>query len=58
MLTTLIYRSRLRDTVPFRDVEAMVAAANVRNEHESITGILLFNGLHFFQLLGQKTPSK
>ncbi len=51
MLTTLIYRSRLCDTVPFRDVETMVAAANVRNEHESITGILLFNGLHFFQLL-------
>lgn len=29
----------------------MVAAANRRNEHEKVTGILLFNGLHFFQLL-------
>ena len=51
MLTTLIYRSRLCDSVPFRDVETMISAANLRNEHESVTGILLFNGLHFFQLL-------
>lgn len=51
MLTTLIYRSRLCDAVPFRDIETMVSAANLRNEHESVTGILLFNGLHFFQLL-------
>lgn len=51
MLTTLIYRSRLYDTVPFRDIEAMIVAANLRNERENITGILLFNGLHFFQLL-------
>lgn len=51
MLTTLIYRSRLCDTVPFREIEDMVARANLRNGHASVTGILLFNGLHFFQML-------
>lgn len=51
MLTTLIYRSRLCDTVPFKAIEDMVVRANLRNGQENITGILLFNGLHFFQLL-------
>lgn len=51
MLTTLIYRSRLCEFVPFQDIENMVVRANIRNEHENVTGILLFNGRHFFQLL-------
>lgn len=51
MLTTLIYRSRLHELVPFQEIEAMVATANLRNKLENVTGILLFNGLHFFQLL-------
>lgn len=51
MLTTIIYRSRLCNSVPFKDIESMVAAASKKNEQENITGILLFNGIHFFQLL-------
>lgn len=51
MLTTIIYRSHLCDDVPFRTLEEMVTAANLKNEIASVTGILLFNGSHFFQLL-------
>lgn len=51
MLTTLIYRSRLYDHVPFKTIETMVTAANLSNIHKDVTGILLFNGRHFFQLL-------
>ena len=42
MLTTIIYRSHLREDAPLKALEDMVTAA---------TGILLFNGHHFFQLL-------
>ena len=51
MLTTIIYRSRLCPSVPFKDVEDMVAKASKTNAKEGVTGILLFNGVHFFQLL-------
>ncbi|MFG6652957.1 diguanylate phosphodiesterase [Scandinavium sp. M-37] len=51
MLTTIIYRSHLCDNVPFKALEGMVAAANLTNQRASVTGILLFNGTHFFQLL-------
>jgi blue light- and temperature-responsive anti-repressor len=51
MLTTIIYRSHLCDNVPFKALEGMVANANLTNERASVTGILLFNGTHFFQLL-------
>lgn len=51
MLTTIIYRSRLYDCIPFSEIEAMVIAASARNEQGNVTGILLFDGLHFFQLL-------
>lgn len=51
MLTTLIYRSHICDHVPVKIVEEMVAAANKKNSQEDVTGILLFNGTHFFQLL-------
>lgn len=51
MLTTIIYRSHLRDDVPVKALESMVADANIKNNHADVTGILLFNGTHFFQLL-------
>ncbi len=51
MLTTIIYRSRLCNSVAFKEIESMVAIANKNNELKNVTGILLFNGIHFFQLL-------
>lgn len=51
MLTTVIYRSHICDNVPFKSLEEMVAAANRNNGAADVTGILLFNGTHFFQLL-------
>ncbi|HDS9357854.1 TPA: diguanylate phosphodiesterase [Enterobacter cancerogenus] len=51
MLTTIIYRSHICDDVPVKALEDMVAAANNHNRRENVTGILLFNGTHFFQLL-------
>ncbi len=51
MLTTIIYRSHFCDNVPYKALEEMVSAANDKNSQEGVTGILLFNGTHFFQLL-------
>ena len=48
MLTTIIYRSHLCDDVPVKALESMVAAANLTNGRADVTGILLFNGTHFF----------
>ncbi len=51
MLTTIIYRSHLREDAPLKALEDMVTAANINNRRSDVTGILLFNGHHFFQLL-------
>ncbi|WEJ90101.1 MAG: diguanylate phosphodiesterase [Klebsiella huaxiensis] len=51
MLTTIIYRSHICDNVSLKSLESMVAVANVKNGQENVSGILLFNGTHFFQLL-------
>lgn len=51
MLTTIIYRSHICDNVSIKSLESMVAEANVKNSQENVSGILLFNGTHFFQLL-------
>lgn len=51
MLTTIIYRSHICEDVAVKSLEKMVAAANKKNEQADVTGILLFNGTHFFQLL-------
>ncbi|MCX8302361.1 diguanylate phosphodiesterase [Enterobacter pseudoroggenkampii] len=51
MLTTIIYRSHICEDVPVKALESMVAAANRKNRQSNVTGILLFNGTHFFQLL-------
>jgi hypothetical protein len=51
MLTTIIYRSHICEDVPVKALEAMVAAANRKNRQSNVTGILLFNGTHFFNCL-------
>lgn len=51
MLTTLIYRSHICNDVPIKALEKMVTLASQRNREMDVTGILLFNGKHFFQLL-------
>nr|WP_314421744.1 diguanylate phosphodiesterase [uncultured Erwinia sp.] len=51
MLTTLIYRSHICEPFPTEALKEMVAAANAKNGQAAVTGILLFNGIHFFQLL-------
>ncbi len=53
MLTTIIYRSHICEDVPVKALEAMVAAANRKNRQSSVTGILLFNGTHFFSTAGR-----
>lgn len=51
MLTTILYRSHLCEGVTLQTVEDMVASASIKNSEFDVTGILLFNGRHFFQLL-------
>lgn len=51
MLTTIIYRSHICGGVSHALLDEMVAAANQKNSRADVTGILLFNGTHFFQLL-------
>ena len=51
MLTTIIYRSHICDNVSIKSLASLVAEANVKNSQENVSGILLFNGTHFFQLL-------
>ncbi|ROR15336.1 diguanylate phosphodiesterase [Erwinia sp. JUb26] len=51
MLTTLIYRSHISENFPTDALKDMVFAANSKNGQADVTGILLFNGIHFFQLL-------
>lgn len=51
MLTTIIYRSHISDDVPIKTLPAMVDKASLLNASHQVTGILLFNGTHFFQIL-------
>ncbi|SQC94153.1 Blue light- and temperature-regulated antirepressor YcgF [Cedecea neteri] len=51
MLTTVIYRSHIHTGTPFEALLEMVSVANAKNIEADVTGILLFNGTHFFQLL-------
>lgn len=51
MLTTIIYRSHLADEVPVSVLPGMVERASLLNARHQVTGILLFNGTHFFQIL-------
>ena len=51
MLITVIYRSHLRSDVSYDSIDKMVRIANERNLALEVTGVLLFNGRHFLQLL-------
>ena len=51
MLLTLVYRSHISEHVQSGSLVEMVSQAKVNNELLGITGILLFDGMHFFQLL-------
>lgn len=51
MLTTIIYRSHISDDFPIRTLPAMVDNASKINAAHDVTGILLFNGTHFFNYL-------
>ena len=47
----LIYISTAIDTIQESDIDDIVATAQRVNEVQSLTGVLLFNGLNFLQLL-------
>lgn len=51
MLTTIIYRSHICENVPIHSLQDMIVDANLKNSHAGVTGILLFNGTHLFQLI-------
>jgi len=51
MLSTLIYRSRMQEGLAAHEIEAITSAARARNDALQVTGILLFDGLHFIQVL-------
>ncbi|WP_455810689.1 diguanylate phosphodiesterase [Pseudomonas graminis] len=51
MLTTLIYRSRLCKSVSPHFLERLAGKAQRFNETVNVTGILLFDGDYFFQIL-------
>lgn len=51
MLSTLIYRSRAIDSMSSEDLLGLLASARQRNAAMQVTGVLLFDGVHFVQLL-------
>jgi len=51
VLATLIYRSRLNCTLDPSQLTSLVERANLRNSQLQVTGILLFDGDHFLQIL-------
>lgn len=51
MLLTLVYRSHVSEHVQSASLAGLVTQASFKNELSGITGILLFDGTHFFQLL-------
>ena len=50
-LARLIYVSTARKDLSFLHVEAILDVARSRNEHADVTGMLLFDGTSFMQLL-------
>lgn len=51
MLSTIIYRSHISDHLSEDELVPMIEIANKRNLDFEVTGILLFNGQYFMQLL-------
>lgn len=56
MLATLGYRSRVRGPVTAAQLSGLEQQARARNEQMGVTGILLFDGIYFFQLLEGPEP--
>ncbi|MWP37257.1 blue light sensor protein [Rhodobacter sphaeroides] len=50
-LVSLTYRSRVRLADPVADIVQIMRASRVRNLRLGITGILLYNGVHFVQTI-------
>lgn len=51
MLSTLVYRSRASASLTEEGIHQLLGAARLRNKSIGVTGILLFDGIHFVQLL-------
>ncbi|EKA9349706.1 diguanylate phosphodiesterase [Cronobacter sakazakii] len=51
MLSTLIYRSRLRGEMNLASLQAIVRQAQTRNAQMQVSGILVFDGHQFLQVL-------
>ncbi|MGE8657954.1 MAG: diguanylate phosphodiesterase [Achromobacter sp.] len=51
MLSTLIYRSRACEPMSADALDGLIRQARARNASLNVTGLLLFDGVHFVQLL-------
>lgn len=51
MLSTLVYRSRASAQLTEEGIHQLLGAARLRNKSIGVTGVLLFDGVHFVQLL-------
>ncbi len=51
MLSTLIYRSRLTAGFSPEHLPLLVSKSQQKNENSQVTGVLLFDGTHFLQVL-------
>lgn len=51
MLSTLIYRSRATESMSSEDLFGLLTLARERNASSQVTGIMLFDGTYFVQLL-------
>ncbi|WP_430998324.1 BLUF domain-containing protein [Klebsiella pneumoniae] len=58
MLTTIIYRSHAHSSISRTSIMEMIELANAHNIKSDVTGILIFNGIHFLQLLGKVRISR
>ena len=47
----LIYKSRARQNFSNSDLEKMLSRAQIKNKSKDITGLLVFDGQHFLQIL-------
>jgi len=50
-VSNFVYRSRAVPSLTERDVQALVRRAQSRNRREALTGVVLYDGDHFFQWL-------
>lgn len=50
-ISRLVYVSTAHPDLMLTDIDAIVDTARARNEAEGITGLLIFNGFNFMQLL-------